>query len=470
LLLQQFSRRRVVNLLLRNNAVWLVAIAAWSALVQDSCGQSSPIVFKNAHIIPVDQAEIPSGTLVVKDGKILQVGSADAVDVPAGAEVVDAAGKVIMPGLICTHSHLGGIGAADGSDPIQPGVRVFDSVNVQSSGFRRALAGGLTTLNIMPGSGHLSSGQTVYIKLRYTDGKTPSTIESLLYQFPDGSPAGGLKMANGTNPQGESPFPGTRGRSAYLVRQTFIKAQEYQKKVAAANGDPEKLPDRDLGLETLVEVLEGKRVVHHHTHRHDDIMTVLRLSKEFGFRVVLHHIIEGWRIPKQIAESGVPCSIILVDSPGGKHEAIHVRYDTAKLLTDEGVLVAFHTDDWITDSRIFFRMAALGIRGGLPRDKALAGLTLAGAKMLDLEDRIGSLTPGKDADFVILDGDPFSVYTKVLETWVEGNRVFDRSKPTDRLYAVGGAGAVHDVFPYFCCYARQHEHGLGQQSHNQGGH
>jgi imidazolonepropionase-like amidohydrolase len=399
----------------------------------------------------------------VQDGKIVALGAADSVVVPEGAKIIEAAGKLIMPGLICTHSHLGGIGGADRSHPIQPGVRVFDSINVRSSGFRRALAGGLTTLNIMPGSGHLSSGQTVYVKLRYVDGETPSVIEELLYLNPDGSPAGGLKMANGTNPQGESPFPGTRGRSAYLVRQTFIKAQEYQRKQNAANGDPEKIPDRDLDLETLVEVLEGKRVVHHHTHRHDDIMTVLRLSKEFGFRVVLHHIIEGWKIPKQIAESGVPCSIILVDSPGGKHEAIDVRYETGKLLVDEGVLVAFHTDDWITDSRIFFRMAALGMRGGLPRDKALESLTLAGAKMLDLDDRIGSLTPGKDADFIILDGDPFSVYTKVLETWVEGNKAFDRSKPTDRLYAVGGAGAVHDVYPYFCCYARGHEHGVNHQ-------
>jgi cytosine/adenosine deaminase-related metal-dependent hydrolase len=109
------------------------------------------------------------------------------------------------------------------------------------------------------------------------------------------------------------------------------------------------------------------------------------------------------------------------------------------------------------------------MRGGLPRDKAFESLTLAGAKMLDLDDRIGSLTPGKDADFIILDGDPFSVYTKVLETWVDGNKAFDRSKPSDRLYAVGGAGAVHDVYPYFCCYAHGHVHGVNHQNQHQGG-
>lgn len=440
---------------LKSRAVWFLLVANLLFLNRPLVAQQTVLVFKNAHLIPIEGNEIPNGTLVIQDKKIVAVGPADSVSVPAGSTVIDATGKVIMPGLVCTHSHVGGVGAADGSHPIQPGVRVYDSINVHSSGFRRALAGGLTTLNIMPGSGHLSSGQTVYVKLRFSDGASPSTIDSLLYRFPNGAPAGGLKMANGTNPQGDSPFPGTRGRSAYLVRQTFVRAQEYQKKIALAAGDATKLPPRDLDLETLVEVMEGKRVVHHHTHRHDDIMTVLRLSQEFGFSVVLHHITEGWKIPKEIAESGAPCSVILLDSPGGKHEAIHLRYDTGKILDDEGVLVAFHTDDYITDSRIFFRMAAFAVRGGLPRDKAFKSLTLAGAQMLDLDERIGSLVPGKDADLIVLNGDPLSVYSKVLETWVEGNKVFDRSKPKDHLYAVGGAGAVHDVFPYFCCFGQQ---------------
>lgn len=443
-----------MNHFLQNRTSWYLVFACIPFLGSRLDAQQSTMAFTNAHVIPVEGNEIPNGTLVVNNGKVVAVGPVDQVSIPDGATVVDSTGKVIMPGLICTHSHVGGVGAADGSHPIQPGVRVYDSINVHNSGFRRALAGGLTTLNIMPGSGHLSSGQTVYVKLRFTDGAAPSTIDSLLYRFPDGTPAGGLKMANGTNPQGETPFPGTRGRSAYLVRQTFVRAQEYQKKIALAAGDATKVPPRDLDLETLVEVMEGKRVVHHHTHRHDDIMTVLRLSKEFGFRVVLHHITEGWKIPKEIAESGAPCSVILLDSPGGKHEAIHLRYDTGKILDDEGVLVAFHTDDYITDSRVFFRMAAFAVRGGLPRDKAFKSLTLAGAQMLELDKKVGSLVAGKDADFVVLNGDPLSVYSKVLETWVEGNKVFDRSNPKDRLYAVGGAGASNDVFPYFCCFGQ----------------
>ena len=144
--------------------------------------------------------------------------------------------------------------------------------------------------------------------------------------------------------------------------------------------------------------------------------------------------------------------MILVDAPGGKLEARYLLMKTGKILEDAGVRTAFHTDDWITDSRIFFRMAALGVRAGMSRKMALEGLTLAGAEMIGLDERIGSLEAGKDADFIVLDGDPLSVYTKVLETWVEGRPAFDRSNEKDRLYAVGGYGAGHDQDPYYCCF------------------
>jgi imidazolonepropionase-like amidohydrolase len=198
--------------------------------------------------------------------------------------------------------------------------------------------------------------------------------------------------------------------------------------------------------------MRGKRIVHHHTHRHDDIMTVLRLASEFGFSVVLHHVSEGWKVADEIAKAKAPCSMILLDSPGGKLEARYLKLETGKMLEEAGVRVAFHTDDWITDSRYFFRMAAFGARAGMSRKGALEGLTLAGAEMLGLDDSIGSLSPGKDADFILLDGDPLSIYTKVRETWVDGRRAFDRNSAQDRLYAVGGYGAGHDQSPYFCCF------------------
>jgi imidazolonepropionase-like amidohydrolase len=259
-------------------------------------------------------------------------------------------------------------------------------------------------------------------------------------------------MANGTNSMREPPFPGTRGKSAFLVREQFVKAREYRARMERAAGDPEKVPERDLDLESLLEVMRGGRIVHHHTHRHDDIMTAIRISQEFHFPIVLHHVSEAWRVAEEIAAAKVPCSILLLDSPGGKLEARNIALRNGKVLEEAGVRVAFHTDDWITDSRIFLRMAALGVRAGMSRKAALEAVTLAGAEMLGLQDRIGSLTPGKDADFVILDGDPLSVYTRVLETWVEGRRAFDRSDPDDHLYAVGGYGAGRDQTPYFCCF------------------
>ena len=420
--------------------------------------QDSPVALVGARIIPIEGDEIPNGTLVVHKKKIVAVGASDEIDVASNAIRIDAKDRVIMPGLICTHSHVGGPYAADGSGPIQPGVRVLDSLNVHDSGFRRALAGGLTTLNIMPGSGHLISGRTVYVKLRFYDGM-PRTIEQLLYRDAEGNGLGGLKMANGTNSMKGGAFPGTRGRSAYLVRQQYIKAREYHAKIQDAKDDPRKMPPRDLHLETLIEAMQGRRIVHHHTHRHDDIITVLRLSREFGFRVVLHHVSEGWKVAEEIAAAGAPCSIIVIDSPGGKLEARYLSMETGKVLDEAGVRTAFHTDDPILDSRYFFRSAALAVRAGMSRQAALEGLTLAGAEMLDLQDRVGSLKAGKDADFIVLDGDPLSIYSKVLETWVDGRKVFDRSKPEDRLYAVGGFGAGHDQSPYYCCYSQENQGG-----------
>lgn len=396
---------------------------------------------------------INDGTLVIRGATVLAVGPSDTTAVPVGATVVDAQGKWIMPGLVCTHSHIGGVGAADGSSPIQPGVRILDSINVKEAGFKRALAGGLTTLNIMPGSGHLISGQTVYCKLRYA-GKGPSRIEDILIRDNQGRALGGLKMANGTNSQGEAPFPGTRGKSAFLVREQYIKAREYHAKKVAAKGDEEKMPPMDLHLEALVEAMQGTRIVHHHTHRHDDIITVLRLSQEFGFRVVLHHVSEGWKVAKEIADAKVPCSVIVIDSPGGKIEARDMTFKNGRILDEAGVRVAFHTDDWITDSRVFNRSAALAVRAGMNRERALEALTIAGAEMLGLENRVGSLVAGKDADFCILNGDPLSVYTRVLETWVEGQKAFDLSDADDALVAEGGQGAGFELNPYLCCFGQ----------------
>lgn len=399
--------------------------------------------FVNARILPIAGPAIEKGTLVVRDGKIVAAGAG--VAVPAGAETHDMAGRTIMPGLVDTHSHIASPAGGDSSAPIQPDVRVLDAVNVRSSGIKRAQAGGITTVNVMPGSGHLLSGQTLYLKLR-----AGLVVDDFLITLPDGRIAGGLKMANGTNSiRTTGPFPGTRAKSASLVREQFVKAQEYRAKLRAAGDDASKRPARDLAMESLVEVLDGKRTVHFHTHRHDDIVTVLRLAEEFGFKPVLQHVSEGWKVADQIAKAGAPASIIIIDSPGGKLETVDVAFKTGGVLEKAGVLVGFHTDDYITDSRFFLRSAGMAVRAGMSRDKALYAMTMAGARMLGLDSRVGSLEPGKDADFIVLSGDPLSVYTHVEQTWVEGAKVFDRANAEDRKVATGGYGALRDEYMHF---------------------
>lgn len=401
--------------------------------------QETAQVFRGALIYPIVGEPIENGVLVVQGGKIVAVGKSGEVPVPSGAVEHNVEGKVIMPGLVDTHSHIGRGDGGDASSTLHPSVRILDAIDPRATNFKKALVGGITTVNIMPGSGHLMSGQTVYLKLR----KDANSIEDMLFvKDATNEIAGGLKMANGTNPLRPAPFTGTRGKSASVVRIIYLKAQDYREKIKAAGNDKEKLPKRDLDMECLLQVLEGKRIVHHHTHRHDDILTVLRLAKEFGFRVVLHHVSEAWKVAKEIAAAKAPCSIIVLDSPGGKLEAVDIRFENGRVLEEAGVDVAFHTDDSITDSRLFLRSAGLAVRAGMSRKKALEALTLAGARMLDLQDRIGSLEKGKDADFIILSGDPFSVYTHVLQTWVEGQKVYDRSNPDDYKYAVGG----HSVY------------------------
>ena len=392
--------------------------------------QERPVAFVGAEVIPIASAPIPDGTVVVQGGRITAVGARGAVRVPPGATVIDASGKVLMPGIVDTHSHVGGGDGGDSSGPMHPDVRILDALDPRADSFERARAGGITTVNVMPGSGHLMSGQTAYLKLR-----DANVIEDmLLCDDPQTEICGGMKMANGTNSlRGTGGFPGTRARAVALVREAFLEAQAYAQKQASSDD-----VERDLGKEALVEILDGRRIVHFHTHRHDDVLTALRIGREFGFTPVLHHVSEGWRVADEIAAAGAPASIIVLDSPGGKLEARGLLFRTGRIMEEAGVDVAYHTDDGITDSRLFLRSAALGVRAGMSRAKALEAMTLAGARMLGMESRIGSIEEGKDADLVLLSGDPLSVYTRVEQTWVDGVKVFDLADPADADYARGG--------------------------------
>lgn len=406
---------------LRGVAFAALILAGGTAMAQDR-----PVALTDARILTMAGDTIENGTLLFEDGRIVAVGVD--VAIPEDAERRSMQGRVIMPGIVDTHSHIGQVAGADRAGPIQPDVRAMDSINPLSPNIAKARAGGVTTANVMPGSGHLVSGQTFYLKLR-----EGTTIEDVAFEWKDGAAIGGLKMANGTNSlRGEGGFPGTRAKSAALVRQTFVEVQAY------CSGEREK---HDLGKEALCEVLSGDRLVHFHTHRADDIMTVLRLKREFGFDVLIQHGTETWKVAEELARANIPVSNITLDSPGGKLETMELRLDNAGVLEREGVLVSIHSDDPIVDSRMMLREAGLAVRGGMSRDGALRALTINGARQMRLDDRVGSLEPGKDADFIVLNGDPLSVYSQVLETWVEGEKLFDRSLPEDLLMATGGYGA-----------------------------
>lgn len=407
----------------------------------------SILAFRVGRLHPVSSPPIEQATIVVRDGKIVAVGTQAATPIPEGAIVRDLPDAVVIPGLVDTHSHLGVYSRpnvpahSDGNEmsgPVQAGVRALDAIWPDDPGIRMANAGGVTTANIMPGSGNVIGGATLYVKLR------GATVDEM--QLQPQQVLGGLKMANGENPKGygrRGTAPFTRMKVAALQREQFLKAREYVRTwktycEAVAAGKKPTVPEIDPNLEALAEVLERKRTVHFHCHRADDIMTAVRLAEEFGFELVLQHCTEGYRVAEELAKRKIPVSLTLVDAPGGKAETMGLIEENAAILHKAGVLVAINTDDSVTESRFYLRTGSIAVRGGLSEDAALQALTWNGAKMLHLDHRLGTLEVGKDADFVILSGPPFSIYTQVLETWIDGKRVFDRSRAADWLWQVGG--------------------------------
>lgn len=406
----------------------ITSIAIYMLSLPLQAQQNELTVIRGATLLPITSEPIENGIIVLKNGKIAAIGSD--VSIPKGANVIDASGKIIMPGIVDTHSHVGASGDTnEGSKKLNPEMRLLDSFNPADPRIKVALAGGITTANVMPGSGNVIGGQTIYIKYR------GDTVDEMIIP---GS-IGGIKFANGTNPKGDK-APTTRMATAAMAREAFYEAKAYMdKKQAASKSRKKSPPDYDLGKEALAEVLSGDRILHFHSHRMDDIVTTLRLKKEFGFRLVLQHGTESYKLADQLASmEDVYVSLIVLDSHGGKHETMELKLDGAAKLEKAGVKLALHSDDGVIDSRFLIRTAGLAMRGGLSRQGALEALTINGAYMLDLEHRVGSLEVGKDADLVVFDGDPLSLYTNVIETWIEGEKVYDRNNPKHKLYATGG--------------------------------
>jgi imidazolonepropionase-like amidohydrolase len=387
---------------------------------------------------------IDDGSVLLRDGKIAAVGKQ--VEAPAGAVVIDAKGKYVTPGLIDVHSHLGVYpspaveATANGNEmtnPTTPQVMAENSVWPQDPGFNTARAGGVTTLEILPGSGNLIGGRGVVLK------NVPATTVQAM-KFPD-APYG-LKMACGENPMrvygSRHQFPSTLMGDVAGYRQAFADAQAYDRewkaweakvkaKGAAEAGPP---PKRDLGKETLAEVLDGRIRVQMHCYRADEMAALLDVAHEFGFKIAaFHHAVEAYKIPHLLAKTDT-CAAMWADWWGFKMEAWDgIRANIA--MTDAGGACAMiHSDDENGIQRLnqeVGKALAAGRRAGLDISEAHAvmWMTLNPAKALGLDDRIGSLEPGKDADVVIWSADPLSVYARTEKVFLDGAVVFDRADP-----------------------------------------
>jgi len=394
-----------------------------------------PYVIRNVTIMTAAGPTIPNGSVLVRDGRIAAVGAS--VDAPADATVVDARGKVLTPGVIDTHSHIGvypapgGAALSDGNEmtnPVTANVWAEHSIWPQDPQFPRDLAGGVTTLQVLPGSANLIGGRGVTLKV------VPATTVQEM-KFPGAKY--GLKMACGENPKRvyETRGPSTRMGNVAGYRAAWIEAERYRRRWDAWNanhtGDP---PERNLGLETLAEVLRGNILVHNHCYRADEMAQMIDIAREFGYRIrSFHHGVEAYKVATLLASEGISGSL-WADWGGFKMEAIDGIKANLAIVQAAGARAIVHSDDPSGSQRLNQEAAkgmAAGIAAGIPitKDDAIKWITINPAWALGLDDRIGSIEVGKNADLALWSGDPFSVYSRVERVWIDGALMFDRNDP-----------------------------------------
>jgi len=398
---------------------------------------SRPTVIRNVNILTAAGPIIRNGAILLQNGKIAAVG--ETVNAPADALVIDGAGKYVTPGFVDDHSHLGvyaapgGDALSDGNEatnPSTPYVWAEHSVWPQDPQFPRNLAGGVTTLQVLPGSANLIGGRSVVLKV--VPGRTVQAMK-----FPGAKY--GLKMACGENPKRvyQNRGPSTRMGNVAGYRAAWIAAEGYRRKWDKWNadhkGDP---PQRDLGNETLAEVLRGNILVHNHCYRADEMAQMIDIAHEFGYKIrSFHHAVEAYKIADLLAKEGIGASI-WADWGSFKMEALDAVKGNMALVDHAGARVIVHSDDPSGSQRLNQEAAkamAAGAEIGLPvsEEQAIKWLTINPAWALGLDDKIGSLEPGKNADVVLWSGDPFSVYTRAEKVWVDGAMLYDRSDPSE---------------------------------------
>ena len=396
---------------------------------------SRTTVIRNATLLTAAGPAIVGGAILLRDGKIVEVGRT--VTTPPDAVIIDGTGKFVTPGLIDTHSHLGvypapGVDAnSDGNEatnPVTAHVWAEHSVWPQDPQFPRVLAGGITAMQILPGSANLIGGRSVVLK--NVPGRSVQEMK-----FPGAKY--GLKMACGENPKRvyANRGPSTRMGNVAGYRAAWISAEQYRRRwdkwLEKRDGDP---PARDLGLETLAEVLRGNIYVHNHCYRADEMVQMIDIAHEFGYKIrSFHHGVEAYKIADLLAKEEISGSV-WSDWGGFKMEALDGVRGNLAMLQAAGARAIVHSDDAVGEQRLN-QDAAKGIAAGaaigitVTQDEAIKWITINPAWAIGLDDKIGSLEAGKNADVVLWTGTPFSVYSKPEKVWIDGALMFDRTDP-----------------------------------------
>ncbi len=392
----------------------------------------SLVAITNATILTASHGTIERGTIIIRNGKIAEVGAN--VQVPAGAKVIDGTGKYVTPGIIDAHSHSAAEAINEGTQSSTAEVRISDVLRQDGMELYRQLAGGTTTLNILHGSANTIGGQNAVVKLRFG-----LPVDSLRF---DGAPPG-IKFALGENVRqtsrdNPSRYPRTRMGVEDFLRDMFTRAREYQRdwktyNTAKAAWDRSKRgaapvpPRKDLELDALSEVLDGTRLVHCHSYRADEILMMLRIAKEFGFKVAtFQHVLEGYKVADEIAAAGSGASTF-ADMWGYKLEAWDAIPHNASLMAERGVLVTINSDSDERARRLNQEVAKVIRFGGASEEEALRMITLNAAIQLGIDKRVGSIDAGKDADLAIFNGHPFAPASRVEMTLIDGRVFFDRA-------------------------------------------
>jgi len=385
------------------------------------------VAIVGGRVVPISGAPLDSGTVLVTGGKITAVGSD--LHIPDDATVIDAAGRWVLPGFIEAHGHVGvheegegwaGSDSNELTEPVTAQVRALDAINPADLGFRDAVSGGVLAVNVNPGSGNPIGGQTAALKC------WGRTVDEMLLKAP-----AGMKSALGENPKrvyGErKESPSTRLGTAAVIRGALVDAANYLAKLDAEQRKPEgerKHIDRDLKLEALGRVLRREIPWRQHCHRADDIATALRLAEEFGYRLVIDHGTEAHLLAGILAAKDIPVIIGPLFTSRSKVELRNRSLDNPGKLASAGVTIAITTDHPVVPINFLAHQAALSVKHGLDRDTALRALTINPARIVGIDDRLGSIEPGKDADLVIWSGDPLDVLSRVTLALMNGTEIY----------------------------------------------